>query len=195
MSETTPRRRLPLVIAVLLSGCLVAACGSSSSSTSTAVAAAGGPPSTATRSALRTCLRQHGVNLPARPGGLRKPNGSGGGDGAQGGPPAGGGFFGGGGGPGARFRNNPKMAAAFKACGGRAFPRRRFALSHAAINKFVICVRQHGYNMPKPNFSGNGSVFPASIRTNSKFQMASRSCARLLFPQSGGGQTTTNPTS
>ena len=205
MPRTTPRRRLPLVIAVLLSGCLVAACGSSSSSnsssgsTSTAVAAAGGPPSTATRSALRTCLRQHGVNLPARPGGFRRRDGSHGGNGAQGGPsggpPAGGGFFGGGGGPGARFRNNPKMAAAFKACGRRAFPRRRFALSHAAINKFVTCVRQHGYNMPKPNFSGNGPVFPASIRTNSKFQMASRSCARLLFPRSGGGQTTTNPTS
>jgi hypothetical protein len=181
------------LIAVLLSGCLLAACGGSSrsnGSTRTAVAAAGGPVSTASRSAFRTCLRQHGVKLPSRPGGFRQRNGS------PSGPPSGGGFFfGSGGGAGARFRNNPKMAAAFKACGGRALTRRRFTLSHAAVTKFVTCVRQHGYDLPKPNFSGHGPVFPANIRTNSKFQMASRSCARLLFPGPPGGQTTTHPTS
>ena len=192
MSNTTMRRRLPLVFAVLLSGCLIAACGSSSSSSSstTAVAAAGGPPSTASRTALRTCLRQHGVKLPARPGGFRN-GGRAGATGAGGGPPAGA-FFGGGG-SGARFRNNPKLAAAFKACGGRAFPRRRFRLSHSAVNRFVACVRQHGYKMPKANFSGNGPIFPASIRTNSNFQAASRSCAKLLFPRPSSGST--NPTS
>jgi hypothetical protein len=197
MPKTTARHRLPLVFAVLLSGCLIAACGSSSSSSSstTAVAAAGGPPSTASRTALRTCLRQHGVRLPARPGGSRhRSGGQGAAAGAGGGPPAGGAFFGGGGSR-ARFRNNPKLAAAFKACGGRAFPRRRFSLSHSAVSKFVACVRQHGYNMPNPNFSGNGPIFPASIRTNSKFQTASRSCAKLLFPRPSSGQTSTNSTS
>jgi hypothetical protein len=194
MPKTTARHRLPLVFAVLLSGCLIAACGSSSgsSSSTTAVAAAGGPPSTASRTAFRTCLRQHGVKLPARPGGFRNRNGGrGGGTGAGGGPPAGA-FFGGGG-SGARFRNSPKLAAAFKACGGRAFPRRRFRLSDSAVNKFVACVRQHGYEMPKANFSGNGPIFPARIRTNSKFQTASRSCAKLLFPRPSSGST--NPTS
>jgi hypothetical protein len=181
-------------LVLALGAVLIAACGNSSSSTTT-LAAAGGPPSTASRSALRTCLRQHGVNLPARPGSFRNRNGGrGGAPGAGGGPPAGGAFFGGGG-SGARFRNNPKLAAAFKACGGRALPRRRFRLSHSAVNRFVACVRQHGYNMPNPKFLGNGPIFPAGIRTNSKFQTASRSCAKLLFPRAPSGQTTTDPTS
>ncbi len=186
-----PSRRLPLLIAVLASGCLIAACGSSSSSsTSSSAAATTGTAGTATRAAFRTCLRQHGVNLPARrPGG-----GSGNG---PGGPPAGGGFFlgGDGGGGAARLRNNPKFAAAFKACGGARFPRRRFALTHQAIEKFVACVRQHGYKMPSPNFSGNGPVFPASVRTDAKFRTASRSCARLLFPPPPGGTTTSSNSS
>jgi hypothetical protein len=79
------------------------------------------------------------------------------------------------------LRSSPKLAAAIKACGGGNFvPRRRFAISHAAINNFAACVRTHGYPaMPAPNFNG-GAIFPSSIRTNPAFVRASQSCASLL---------------
>jgi hypothetical protein len=85
------------------------------------------------------------------------------------------------------------MRAAFQACGarlgfgagGRGF---RGRISHTEINNFVTCVKQHGYNLPAPNFSGNGPIFPRSIETNAKFQAASRACAHLLTaPRTGGG--------
>ena len=100
----------------------------------------------------------------------------------------------------ARFANNPKLRAAFQACGarfgfgagGQGF---RGRLSRANITKYVTCVRQHGYNLPNPNFSGKGPVFPANIRSNAKFQAASRACQSLLVPPrpsgSGTGTSTT----
>jgi hypothetical protein len=178
MSFTTMR----LVLALGLVSAVLSACGSSSSTTSsttTTTASTAAGTNAARRAALRTCLAKHGVTLPSRPPGAgnnRPRNGT---------PPAGGGlFFGGGGGAnGNRFANNPKLAAAFRACGGQAFRggQRRFQLSHTAITKFVACVRKHGFAaMPSPNFSGKGPVFPASIRTNKKFVAASRACANLL---------------
>jgi hypothetical protein len=59
-------------------------------------------------------------------------------------------------------------------------------LTHPAIQKYVACVRTHGYpSMPAPNFFGKGSVFPAKIRSDPKFQAASRACQSLLFPARG----------
>ena len=204
-------------VVVLALGCLVAACGSagsssgaSNTSTTTASAAAGGgagggsggEANPARRAALVTCLKQHGVTLPARP------------PGAGGGPPGGGsgtgttgtgtngtdttprrGFFGGGG-----FAANPKMRAALQACGARfGFGGgSRFRLARANVTKYVTCVRQHGYNLPNPNFSGKGPVFPSNIRNNAKFQAASRACQSLLVPPrpngsgSGTGTSTTS---
>ncbi len=188
----TNRTAAGLVACIAACGGL-AACGSSSSSsssgasataTSSAVASAGSAGFAAARAKLVTCLKQHGVTLPARPGGFRgrhyRPNSAA----ASGSPPAGGfprgGFFGG------RFSANPKLRAAFKACAAD-LPRRGPAFAgaarQAAITKFVICVRQHGYNLPKPNFSGKGSVFPAKIQSDPKFRSASRTCARLLIPR------------
>jgi hypothetical protein len=91
------------------------------------------------------------------------------------------------------------MQAAFKACGaqfgfggGAGGGRFRGRLSNAAITKYVTCVRQHGYNLPSPNFSGKGPIFPQSIQTNAKFQAASKACQNLLIPPrpSGGTGTT-----
>jgi hypothetical protein len=84
------------------------------------------------------------------------------------------------------------MRAAFQACGarlgfgasGRGF---RGRISHTAINNFVTCVRQHGYNMPAPHFSGKGPIFPRTVETNAKFQAASRACSQLLIPPRTGG--------
>ena len=78
-----------------------------------------------------------------------------------------------------------------KACASD-FPRHGFAFGaagrRAAITKFVTCVRQHGYDLPKPNFSGRGPVFGSDIRTNPKFRDASRACAKLLVPRGAQGQ-------
>jgi hypothetical protein len=191
-------RLLALTLAVVAIAGLLAACGSSSStsssssSSSSAAASTSGSGSggsasrTAARAKLTTCLKQHGVTLPSRPAGSKPPSGSGGGYGGGGG----GHFFGGGGagGAGGRFKANPKLAAAFKACGGAAGFRGRaggFHISHTAITKFVSCVKQHGFTLPKPNFSGKGSVFPASIEKNAKFQAASKACRADLMPAGG----------
>ncbi len=173
---------------------VLAACGSSSntsssslSSGSAASAAAGGSTSAA-RTKFAACLKAHGVTLPNRPPGARRRPNSGGGEG--GGPPGGGsGFFfgGGGGGAGAGRFNNPKLRAALQACGGGRFPQRRVTPNKAAVTKFVACVKQHGYNLPAPNFSGKGPIFPAAIARNKKFQMAARGCASDLRPAGAGG--------
>jgi hypothetical protein len=197
-------RPVTLMVTAVIAAGLLAACGSSSSTSSTPSAAAGGSSSGATgaagapanRAKLEACLKQHGVTLPTRPAGAGRTGGGGSGAPPSGqggsGPPSGSGsgnrrgFFGGGGGGG--FRANPKLRAAFQACGGvrGGFGRRGgSALSHASIQKFVTCVRQHGYNLPQPNFSGKGAIFPAKIESNAKFQSASRACRSQLTPSGG----------
>lgn len=180
-----PRTRRPtaliltLGLAALTALCL-AACGSSSATSSSSSASAAGGTAAATsanRTKLVACLKAHGVTLPSRPPGTaprsqRRPEF----------------FYGGGAGrsgaAGSRFAD-PKFRAAFQACGGRAFRGRGFAgrarFNHAAVTKFVACVKQHGYTLPAPNFSG-GPIFPASIERNAKFLTAARACQSLLRP-------------
>ena len=195
------------LVTVIASGAL-AACGSSSSTTSsttasasasgsTSGAAAGGGANSARRAQLVSCLKAHGVTLPSRPAGAPPGGGSGGSSGTGTGTGTTTtrrrGFFFGGGAGGANI--SPKMRAAFQACGanfgagGGAF---RGRISHTAINNFVACVKQHGYpQMPSPNFSGKGPIFPRSVETNAKFQAASKSCQHLLIPPRPSGGTST----
>lgn len=191
-------RKVTLLGACLVAAAALAACGSSSSSSSSSASAAVGSSSAtgasgsfaAARTKFTACLKAHGVTLPNRPGGFRRRYGGGNGPagGGAGAPPPGG-FGGGGGGFLQRFRSNPKLAAAFKACASdlpRGGFRGRFARPrHALITKFVTCVRQHGYKLPEPNFSGKGPVFPPRIQSNSKFLAASRACQSLLRPPGG----------
>ena len=197
-----------MALVTLVAGGALAACGSSSSSSSTTAsasasastsgAAAGGAAGSARRGQLVSCLKAHGVTLPSRPAGA-PPAGGGTGTGTGTGTtttPRRGFLFGGGG-----ANITPAMRAAFQACGARfgfgagggAF---RGRISHTAINNFVTCVKQHGYNLPAPNFSGKGAIFPRNIETNAKFQAASRACQHLLIPArpsggpSGGTRTT-----
>jgi hypothetical protein len=197
-----PPRGALLATAVLAATCALAACGSSSNqsaSRSSSTTRSG----TSSRSSLFACLRQHGVTLPNRGAGAGPPGGAPGGGGAApgdgapgagGAPPAGGGGFPGGGAGG--IANNPKLRAAFQACGGRNFrfpgAPGRFRLARTAIDKYVACVRKHGYNLPSPNFSGKGPIFPAKIRGNAKFQAASRACQSLLVPARPTGTATTS---
>jgi hypothetical protein len=184
-----------LALAVSLA---VAACGSSSGAgtkTSTTASAS------SSRAKLAACLKQHGVTLPTRrPGAGGGSFGGGAPPGASGttgsGAPPTGGFGGSGGG----FLRSSKARTAFKDCGGSSGrfgsgasgAGRRF--SGATLDKFVTCVRKHGYSLPKPNTSGNGAIFPRSIESNKKFQAAARSCASVLRPgtPSGTGTTTTS---
>ena len=208
-------RRGAFVLGALAATMAIVACGSSSTTSSSASAAANASSPTssgsvagsgsgrrgffgnpAQRAKLVSCLKQHGVTLPPRPPGGGPPSGSGSSSGSSttpGGGPGGSGrgFFGGGTGP----RANPKFRAALQACGVNFRPgaggRFNPAARKAAINKFVTCVAQHGYKLPKPNFSGKGSVFPRNIESNPKFQAASKACAGDLrppgAPQGGGG--------
>ena len=195
MKHSRTHRPVALTLAVAATALLLAACGSSSntgsssssSSTSSggAAASAGGGASSAARSKFVACLKAHGVTLPARPAGARRrPGGQGYGYGGG----SRGFFFGGGGngaaggGPASGRFNNPKFRAALQACGGGHFPQRRFTPNKAAVAKFTACVKQHGYNLPAPNFSGKGPIFPATIARDKKFQAAARACASDLRP-------------
>jgi hypothetical protein len=199
MKHSRTLRPAALALIIAATALVLAACGSSSntgSSTATSSAAAAastGGASSAARSKFVACLKAHGVTLPARPAGARRrpPGGHGGyGGGAPGF------FFGGGGGgagggngaggPGASRFANPKFRAALQACGGARFPQRRFTFNHAAVTKFAACVKQHGYNLPAPNFSGKGPIFPANIARNKQFQAAAKACASDLRPQRSG---------
>jgi hypothetical protein len=187
---------------VLLTAVVLAACGSSSNTSSSATSsgsssasAAARGPSSAARSKLVACLKSHGVTLPNRPAGARRrPNGGGEGGAPPGGGGGGGFFFGGprrggkgGAGAPAGGFNNPKFRAAFQACGAGQLQRRRFTPNKAAVTKFVACVKQHGYNLPTPNFSGKGPIFPAAISRDKKFQAAARACASDLRPKGTSG--------
>ena len=55
------------------------------------------------------------------------------------------------------------------------------------MTKFLACVKQHGFNLPTPNFSGKGAIFPAAIAGNKKFQAAARACASDLRAPGGTG--------
>jgi hypothetical protein len=199
MKHSRTLRPAALAVVIAAAALLLAACGSSSNTGSTTSASAGsaaasaGGASSATRSKFVACLKAHGVTLPARPAGARQrpPGGYG-----EGGAP--GFFFGGGGGaaagggapggarPGAGRFNNPKFRAAIQACGGGQFRQRRASFNHAAVTKFAACVKQHGYNLPAPNFSGKGPIFPATIARDKKFQAAAKACASDLRPQGAG---------
>jgi hypothetical protein len=161
---------------------LLAACGSSSS-TSTSSSGSSPGANTGNRTALAACLHKHGVTLPAggKPPGGGTPPSTGAGAGT---PPAGGNPPSGAPGGGAV---GSKLQSALKACGAK-FPARggSAGFSHQAIQKYVSCVRQHGYKLPAANFSGRGSVFPSSVRSNPKFKTASRACQGLLTPKGGG---------
>ena len=159
-----------------------------SASASSSSASGSGTAQGANRSSSRPASRPTASpSRPGRPARAQAPAlaGEGGGAAGSGARRRGGFFFGGGAGRG--FANNPKLRAAFQACGGGQFPARRFSLNHAAVTKFVACVKAHGYTLPAPNFSGKGGIFPRNIESNKKFQTASQACASDLRPAGAPG--------
>jgi hypothetical protein len=154
---------------------------------------------------VQACLKKEGVTLPSRP--------TGGGNG-NGGPPQGGGYglpgagagagagrggYGGGFGGNMSSTQRAKMQAAFKKCGvtfgqnrgapgaGMQRPDTTSTAYRAAVTKYTACVRQNGYDLPDPDFSGKGPIFAAKIQKDATFQAASKKCQSLLANATGAG--------
>jgi hypothetical protein len=145
----------------------------------------------------KKCLKEKGVQLPEFKGGEGAPPSGGmpesgekpeggeppsGAEGAAGGPPAGG--FGG--------EGNEEMTKAFEECGvetpefkggpggeGGA-PNMNSAAFKKQVKEFVACVKENGYELAEPNFSGEGPVFEKAESESAAFKKASASCQSLL---------------
>ncbi|WP_320673156.1 hypothetical protein [Patulibacter defluvii] len=194
MTQTSLLRPAALLLAALALG----GCGSSSEGGSTTTTADRGgrtAPDPADREKLQACLKQQGVELPQRP--------AGGGPGGYGGPPPGAGdggappsgLPGGGGGPGGGLSDEQRqeLQAAMAKCGvdrGRfagGGPRAGGAEYQKRVRAYVACVRKNGFDLPDPDFSGQGPVFdPQQVdQQDARFQKASRACQAKLRPAQG----------
>lgn len=189
--------------ALVLTGCGGSSGGSSTGSTTTASAGpgsaegTGGEGSTTEGKAggmfdiseeAKECLKEKGVELPegngGPPEGGEKPEGEmpEGGEKPEGAPPAGG--------PGGK--GDEKMQKAFEECGvetpelkggpgGEAgAPDVNSAAFKKQVKKYVACVKENGYELGEPNFSGEGPVFAKSESESTAFKRASAKCQSLL---------------
>jgi hypothetical protein len=157
-----------------------AACGGGSGSSS-----ASGTTTTTVKgragqsTALRDCLKQHGVTLPAGFGG------------GNGGPPSGGtpGSFPAGGTPGSLPAgvDAQKLQSAFQACGGTGGGFPGGGQNRQALQAYTSCLSDHGVKVPKQTASSTPSTFD---RNSSTFIAANKVCAALLPAPS---TTTTTP--
>lgn len=175
------RRRPAVVSGVLLVGVLgvlLAACSSSGSAapTSTSASSKTSSSSSSSATAYRNCLSQHGVTLPnfSHGGGA---SGTGG-FGEGGSRPSGSGGFGG-------FANNPKFAAAEKACaslrpkGGFGGGFGRGGANSTAFAAYRNCLKLHGVTLPAPGSTPSSSP-PTTLDTSSAtYQAAAAACASL----------------
>jgi hypothetical protein len=201
---------LALVIgALVLAGCGGSSGSSSAGSStesSTTASSAGSETATGEGSAAggkggmfniseeaKACLKEKGVELPEFKGGEGGPPGGAeggmpepgekpeGGEMPEGGPPAGG--FGG--------EGSEEMTKAFEECGvetpefkggpgGGGKPNTNSAAFKKQVNEYVACVRENGYELGEPNFSGEGPVFEKSESESAEFKKASAQCQELL---------------
>jgi hypothetical protein len=199
---------LALTVGVLvLVGCGGGSGGSGSSESSTTTAEAsgseskeGGPVGFEISAEDRQCLKEKGVELPefkagegpqtfrqgetpeggempAPPEGGQVPEG---GEAPEGGPPTRAG--------GAITEANKE---AFEECGvempefkggpgGGARPNVNSAAFKKQVKEYVACVRENGYELAEPDFSGEGPIFEKSESESAAFKKASEQCQGLL---------------
>jgi len=201
------KRQHAFIVSALLALALTACGGSSSGDGTTGTQAAASSGTATTRSGrpaffsdeVRSCLRKQGVDVPERPqGGDGQPPQGGGLPGAA--PPDGAAPRDGGqGGPGQLSdADREKLRAAMKACGvempqgGARRPEVSDAAYQQRVKAYVACVREHGFDLPDPNFSGDGPIFdPDEVDQDDKaFQTASARCQDKLRPATATTSTT-----
>ncbi|HEX4752520.1 MAG TPA: hypothetical protein VH268_06455 [Solirubrobacterales bacterium] len=201
------RVKLGMALALLLGALVLAGCGgggSSSSSTSESSTTANSSGSEGSGSEgsgpegkaggmfniseeAKACLKEKGFEMPEFKGGEGGPPG--GGERPEGGPPGGGKAFGG--------EHSEEMKKDFEECGvelggfkggpggegGK--PNMNSAAFKEQIEEYAACVRENGYEIAEPNFSGEGPVFEKSESESAAFKKASASCESLLKGGSG----------
>lgn len=189
------------VLALVATALVLVACGgssggSSTEATTTASSGKEGRPGGMFNISeeAKACLKEKGVELPEFKGGEGGPPSGGegempepgekpeGGEMPEGGPSAGG--FGG--------EGSEEMKKAFEECGvetpefkggpggAGGIPNTNSAAFKKQVNEYVACVRENGYELGEPNFSGEGPVFEKAESESAEFKKASAQCQELL---------------
>jgi hypothetical protein len=202
MRKGTKMKRVSIAILALVAAALVlVGCGGSSGGSSTGTSTT---PTTASSGEgkggmfniseeAKACLKEKGVELPGLKGGEGGPPSTGGKpEGGEmpkrgeGGPPGG---FGG--------EGSEEMKKAFEECGvetpgfkggaggAGGKPNTNSAAFKKQVNEYVACVRENGYELGEPNFSGEGPIFEKSESESAEFKKASARCQELLGGQGG----------
>jgi hypothetical protein len=159
----------------------------------------------------KACLKEKGVELPEFKSGEGGPPSGGSGElpeggespsgengekpeggeppsGGEGGPPGG---FGG--------EQSEEQKEAFEECGvetpefkggAGGKPNMNSAAFKKQVKEYAACVRENGYEIAEPDFSGEGPVFEKSESESAAFKKASASCESLL---KGGGSQESEP--
>jgi len=189
-------KRLMLVgMALIVGALMLAACGGSSggggteASTTTSSTEGGKGAKFEIAAEDRQCLKEKGVELPEFKGGEggppmgengEPPEGFEPPEGGEGGPPQGGGF-----GENAKALEECGVELGeFKGPGGKRGPNPNSAAFKKQVKEYVACVRENGYELAEPNFSGEGPIFDKSESESAAFKKASEQCQDLL----GGSQ-------
>jgi hypothetical protein len=202
--------------ALVLAGCGGSSGGSSESST-TASSTAGSSSSegTATKGGgmleiseeARQCLKEKGVELPEFNSGEGPPQAGEGGEMPE--PPEGGqmpegGEIPAGGPPAGAGAMNEEDQEAFEECGvetpelkggpgGEGGPNVSSAAFKKQVKEYVACVRENGYEIAEPDFSGEGPVFDKAESESAAFKKASEQCQGLLGGPQGEGSEAGGP--
>jgi hypothetical protein len=174
--------------------------GSGSGSEATTTEGKGGGMMNTSEEA-KACLKEKGVELPEGKGGEGPQGGENGempeppeggempegGEKPEGVPPAGG--FGG--------EGSEEMEKAFEECGvetpefkggpgGEGGPNVNSAAFKKQVKEYVACVRENGYELAEPDFSGEGPIFEKAESESAAFKKASEGCQSLLSGSGGG---------
>jgi hypothetical protein len=200
------KRVLIAALALAIAALVLAGCGGSSggstSEASTTASSSGSGGATAEGEGepggrfeiseeAKACLKEKGVELPEFKGGEGGPPGGAEGEmpepgekpeGGEGGPPGGG-----------EFGENKKafeecgveLGGGFKGGPGGGKPNTNSAAFKKQVKEYVACVRENGYELAEPNFSGEGPIFEKAESESAEFKKASAQCQELLGGMGG----------
>ncbi len=174
-----PRTGVSLVLAAIAAALLAAALSACGGGDSSATAASSSADRQAARLKFTKCMRDHGVSLPDNP----QPGAGGGGGGRRAAIQQAGQ---------ARFQAAAKACAKYRAQAfGNLTPQQRQAFQDAFV-KFSACMRQHGVDVPTPNFNGGGPPADGQQRrrldrSDPTVQAAMKACGDKLPRRGRGG--------